>query len=362
MMKYVFFDAGGSSSEDACLVLVAREVEMEIRCNRLTGSSHAIQDAIDALPPEGGTVTVPAGDWLCGPLRLRSRLTLTLEKGARILFEDTARDALAVEDVLVNGSPRKIRLPLVFAQDCEDIYLTGAGVIVGSTGKTPEAAGEPFSPSVLGFFRCKRIGIKGLTIQDAPQYAVYLGECEQAAVRNCRIQSFSPRGGGFAIDSCSGVLIDSCSTGAGADGIRIASTRAVCRDVEVRRCVCDGGRYAVYAGNRGQHGFEKLYVHDCILRNSETGIRIDMPAGGEGILHDVRFESLQVVSMHEEGVLVTAGSQDVTEPEGFALKNIYGSAAADTPVNLTELPAKLLDKILLRNVHVDRVPVLAMES
>ena len=29
---------------------------MEIRCNRLTGSCNAVQDAIDALPPEGGTV------------------------------------------------------------------------------------------------------------------------------------------------------------------------------------------------------------------------------------------------------------------------------------------------------------------
>ncbi len=295
---------------------------MEIRCNRLTGSCNAVQDAIDALPPEGGTVTVPAGDWPCSPLRLRSGLTLCLEKGARILFDRDTLDTLGREDFLWCRETQEAYLPLVYACDCEDITITGAGILEGDSEYWKGSGETPKAPSVLGFRAC-------------------------------------PHGGGFVVDSCRGVLIDSCSIAGGTDGIRIASTTGICQGVEVRRCVCDGGRYALYAGLPGCTGLEKLYVHDCILRNSDTGIRIDLP---EGILHDVRFESLQVIDMKDEGLRVTVNGEDVPEPEGLSFRNIYGSAAAENPVNLSDLPAKLLDKILMRNVHVVQEPALALNG
>ena len=298
---------------------------MEIRCNRLTGSCNAVQDAIDALPPEGGTVTVPAGDWPCSPLRLRSGLTLCLEKGARILFDRDTLDTLGREDFLWCRETQEAYLPLVYACDCEDITITGAGILEGDSEYWKGSGETPKAPSVLGF----------------------------------RIRSACPHGGGFVVDSCRDVLIDSCSIAGGTDGIRIASTTGICQGVEVRRCVCDGGRYALYAGLPGCTGLEKLYVHDCILRNSDTGIRIDLP---EGILHDVRFESLQVIDMKDEGLRVTVNGEDVPEPEGLSFRNIYGSAAAENPVNLSDLPAKLLDKILMRNVHVVQEPALALNG
>ena len=151
----------------------------------------------------------------------------------------------------------------------------------------------------------------------------------------------------------------SSSTPAALRAARTESASGICQGVEVRRCVCDGGRYALYAGLPGCTGLEKLYVHDCILRNSDTGIRIDLP---EGILHDVRFESLQVIDMKDEGLRVTVNGEDVPEPEGLSFRNIYGSAAAENPVNLSDLPAKLLDKILMRNVHVVQEPALALNG
>lgn len=332
---------------------------MEIRCNRLTGSCNAVQDAIDALPPEGGTVTVPAGDWPCSPLRLRSGLTLCLEKGARILFDRDTLDTLGREDFLWCRETHEAYLPLVYACDCEDITITGAGILEGDSEYWKGSGETPKAPSVLGFRRCSRINFKGLTIQDTPLYAICLSECTQAAIRNLRIRSACPHGGGFVVDSCRDVLIDSCSIAGGTDGIRIASTTGICQGVGVRRCVCDGGRYALYAGLPGCTGLEKLYVHDCILRNSDTGIRIDLP---EGILHDVRFESLQVIDMKDEGLQITVNGEDVPEPEGLSFRNIYGSAAAENPVNLSDLPAKLLDKILMRNVHVVQEPALALNG
>ena len=49
-----------------------------------------IQSWIDQCP-DGGTVSIPAGTWLSGPLHLKSNLTLYLEEGSKILFSTPPR-------------------------------------------------------------------------------------------------------------------------------------------------------------------------------------------------------------------------------------------------------------------------------
>ncbi len=44
----------------------------------------AIQKALDAVPDGGGMVVVPAGTWMCGPLKLKSKTVLHLAKGATL--------------------------------------------------------------------------------------------------------------------------------------------------------------------------------------------------------------------------------------------------------------------------------------
>lgn len=44
----------------------------------------AIQAALNAVPATGGMVVVPAGEWLCGPIRMKSRTILHLAAGATL--------------------------------------------------------------------------------------------------------------------------------------------------------------------------------------------------------------------------------------------------------------------------------------
>lgn len=74
--------------------------------------TQAFQAAIDALPPEGGTVRVPPGTYLLDPMRsvrLRSRMHLAMEPEARLLARANAADrayvlsAEQVDDVEISG-------------------------------------------------------------------------------------------------------------------------------------------------------------------------------------------------------------------------------------------------------------------
>src|SRR5258707_2838572 len=99
-------------------------------------ASAAIAKAIDACARAGGGhVIVPKGDYVTGPIRLRSHVDLHIDAGATLRFsQDTSRYPLTLtrwEGVeLMNFSP------LIYASDCEDIAITGEGTLDGQADET----------------------------------------------------------------------------------------------------------------------------------------------------------------------------------------------------------------------------------
>lgn len=91
--------------------------------------TEAIQTAIDELAAQGGGhVIVPRGTWKTGPIELRSNIDLHLNKGAVLLFtEDKTQYILPDKKGKV---PSKAR-PCVSASKCENVGITGQGVLDG---------------------------------------------------------------------------------------------------------------------------------------------------------------------------------------------------------------------------------------
>jgi polygalacturonase len=72
------------------------------RGDGMNDDTAAFQRAIDSLPEEGGTVVVPAGDYLIDPTRrvvLRSRMHLELDPGAVLVAKPNAADRAYVLEV-----------------------------------------------------------------------------------------------------------------------------------------------------------------------------------------------------------------------------------------------------------------------
>lgn len=335
---------------------------MEIRCNHLTGSSNPIQDAIDALPEEGGTVVIPRGEWYVGPLLLRSRMELRLEKGADVFFTRRREDCRPAIGASFHGKKYFVYRPMIYAGDCTDISITGAGCFHGN-GKdwnvtengTEE---EPWLPSILVLDRCSRINLKDFSCIDSPGNAVLILGCSSIGIRGLRIREAAPsRGGSFIIDSSNHVLVSECTGAGGRTAVLLSSGTGLSRAIEIRRCVFDGGNVSVQMGFPKGTGFDDVWVHDCVLRNAGTGIRIGLPDSEKSILRNIRFESIQVISMAGDAVQITVNGSATPQPEGITLKNIIGSAEGKS-LSLAGLPESILDKIFVRNVHVDAMAAL----
>jgi len=79
----------------------------------------------------GGRVVVPEGTFLTGPIHLRSNVCLEVGKGATILFSDRFEDYLPAVLVRWEGRECYNLSPLIYANGCQNIAVTGEGTLNG---------------------------------------------------------------------------------------------------------------------------------------------------------------------------------------------------------------------------------------
>lgn len=266
-------------------------------------AGRSIQDVIDECSRAGGgTVIVPGGQWHTGPLHLRSHTHLHFEDGAVVIFSDTPEDYLPVVFTRWEGMECYNYSPLIYANDCTDIAVTGAGRLIGNGQKwwhwkkrQQKAANElcyaeydniPVSeriygtreaalrPSYLQPINCKNVLIDGITLEDGPQWTIHPVYCENVIIRNTKVCTTGHNTDGLNPDSCRNVLIENCDFSTGDDCIAINSgmnedgwrVNRPCENVIIRNCTMSGGHGAVVIGSAVSGGVRNIYAHNCRIK------------------------------------------------------------------------------------------------
>jgi polygalacturonase len=85
----------------------------------------------------GGTIIVSKGIYkVNGPIHFVSNVNLKIEKGAKIKFSDNPKDYLPMVPTSWEGTMLYNYSPLIYANECSNIAITGEGTIDGEGGKT----------------------------------------------------------------------------------------------------------------------------------------------------------------------------------------------------------------------------------
>ena len=229
----------------------------------------AIQRAIDACAEDGGgMVYVPAGDYPCGGLQLRSWVSLYLESGATLWV-----------------SPKKEDYPhgnrFLYAEDQTNITIEGRGTIHG-TGqedlqrKRGDNRPRPeFRVGILRFIRCENVTIKDVTVRYSDSWTFDLEFCEKVYITGVSILNNYYRVNADGIDpvSCRNVHISNCYIIAGDDCI-VCKTRegAPCEDIVITNCTMSSIATAVKIGTESPSDFRNIHVSNCVIRDSTVGI------------------------------------------------------------------------------------------
>ena len=328
-----------------------------------TDASAGFRKAIEACAKAGGgRVVVPAGTFVTGPIRLRSRVNLHLEKGAVVRF--IPDPALYLPPVLTRWEGMELMgySPLVYALDEESIAVTGEGTLDGGAdaerwwpwkGKGPESqkpdrdrlfrmaeegvpvearvfgAGSRLRPPFVEPYRCRNVLIEGVTITNAPFWVIHPVLSRNVTVRNVKVVSHGPNIDGCDPESSTDVLIedsvfdtgDDCialKSGRNADGRRLATP---VERVVVRRCTMKAGHGGVTIGSEISGGARDVFVEKCEMSSPdlERGLRLKTNASRGGVIENV---FLRDVTIGEVGNAVDVDMYYEEGPNGSFLPTV----------------------------------------
>jgi polygalacturonase len=190
-----------------------------------TLDSHAIQAAIDACAHQGGgTVYLPAGQYLTGSLFLRNNITLHLDAGAVLLGSENPDDYPVIHSRW-EGMHQDTYAPLIGGENLQNISLVGRGTINGCgavwwKAKQEKTLAHP-RPRLISFSDCSNVLIEGITAINSRSWTINPVHCQNVNIRGITIinPADSPNTDGINPDSCRLVRISDCFVSVGDDCI-----------------------------------------------------------------------------------------------------------------------------------------------
>lgn len=255
----------------------------------------AIQKAIDACAAAGGgTVLVPAGKFIFGPIILTSSLNLHLDKGAMLLISD---------DLKNYPIKSKRYQDCITAAKAHDIEISGNGVIDGqgeawwqAFAANQKMTHRPYMAKLSG---CTRVYVHDVTFQNSPMFHFVPENCTDVTIEHIKIKSPARAANTDGIDPSGwNFLIADCTIDTGDDNIAIkpASERTPGdKNFLVKNCTFLHG-HGMSVGGGTANGLENLTVSNCTFNGTDSGIRIKTPRGNGGLLQNAVYEN---ITMHD---------------------------------------------------------------
>ncbi len=301
----------------------------------------AIHAAIQACAENGGgRVVVPAGEWKTAPIRLQSNVNLHLSEGATLLFTDDVR-LFPIVHTRWEGIECYNVQPLVYAEDCENIAITGKGILDGQAGRHnwygPLTAGYtdengrrvgsksmlygwvadetpleqrylsqelPARPQTVNLMNCRNVLLEDFTIHRSPFWCIHPVLCTNVTMRGVTMDSHMGNNDGCDPESCTDMLFEGCTFDTGDDCIAIKSGRDAdgrrfnipSSNIIVRDCIMRDGHAGVAIGSEISGGFKNLWVENCEMNspNLQRVIRVKSNPQRGGTVSNINVRNLEV--------------------------------------------------------------------
>lgn len=291
----------------------------------------AFQDALDACAAAGGgTVVVPAGDYVVGGLDLRSDVTLRVCSGATVYaareesayrrddgpdgvflhadgvenvalvgrgtFDGRGTDFHHMDQPLVQHDGESGAHPLVSnaphdARQGED-YLDPTG----PTDQWPVAKPDFRPGPMFRFDDCRNVLIRDLTLRDMPEWTVSLHGCENADVTNLDVSNhqYIPNCDGVSVMNSQNVHISDCTIRSCDDSIVLGgyADGGPTDGVTVSNCVLSSNACAIKFGSETETDVRNCVFENCVVRTSNRGLGIQHR--DEGDIENVLFTDITV--------------------------------------------------------------------
>jgi polygalacturonase len=302
-------------------------------------STEAIRSAIHAARVAGGgTVYLPSGNYVTGPIELVNNLVLHIDAGATLRFPAVR---LPYTKGRIQGIECLTPVPLIGGQNLQNVTITGRGVLTTDNaewvklmgGPTPRSAAGPGSafgpawnhllellqkktpqpeeeylkaapflrPAFIRTMDSTNILIEGIHIFGSSFWTIHLLYSENAVVRDVSLETFPGAfTGGIYIDSSRNVRISNCyldcgddaitlKAGKDADGLRVNRPT---ENVSITGCIVRRGSGAIVIGSETSGNIRNVVASGILCQETQMGINIKSERGRGGIVEDIRIDNM----------------------------------------------------------------------
>lgn len=375
-----------------------------------TKNTDAIRAAIEKCHADGGgQVLVADGDFLTGPVHLKSNVNLHIEAGAVLRFSTDTKDYLPLVRTRWEGDDCYNYSPLIYADGQTNFAVTGKGILNGQGSNehwwpwkgleakgwkkgTPSqldancrpllkkyndtqvpveqrqmGEGYYLRPQFISFSRCKNFKIEGVTITNSPFWVIHPLFSENIIIRNVTVNTEGPNNDGCDPESCKNVLIENCTFNTGDDCIALKSGRdydgrrenVPIENVVVRNCLMRKGHGGVSLGSEISGGCKNIFVENCEMSSPELdrAIRIKTNNSRGGVTDGVYVRRVKVGEVKDAVLSINCNYDIRHEGQGKfppLVKNVYLSDMTSEKSNyaiwLDGIPGlHCIDNIQVRN-------------
>ena len=372
----------------------------------IADNTKSITAAIDACHNAGGgRVVIPEGEWLTGPVHLKSNVNLYLSENAVLCFTDNPSDYLPAVMTSWEGMECYNYSPLVYAIGCENVAITGKGMLkpkmdtwkvwfarpeahlnalkelytMASTDvpveKRQMAVGENnLRPHLIHFNRCENVLLDSFKIRESPFWTIHMYMCNGGIVRNLDVKAHGHNNDGIDLEMTRNFLVEDCTFDQGDDAVVIKAGRnrdawrlnTPTENIVIRNCNILEGHTLLGIGSEISGGIRNVYMHDCkapqsvrrlffVKTNHRRGAFIEnihMENIRTG--HVQRVLEIDTDVLYQWRELVPTYEERITRIDGIYLKNVICDSA-DAIYELkgdAKLPVK---NVVIQDVHVDKV-------
>lgn len=319
--------------------------------------TQSIQTAIDTAHVRGGgTVVIPAGLWVSGPLKLKSYVNLHLADGCFLQFVKD-RDAYPIVETTWEGKVAYRCHAPVWCTDCVDIGLTGSGLMDGggeiwksvkrskltdsqwkqlvagggvatkdtwypseqskfghenthwTNFKAPGKSLDDYisvkdflRPNMISLTNCFGVKIDGLTFKNSPAWTLHPLLSKHITISNVQVINpwFGQNNDALDLESCSHALLDNCVFDTGDDAITLKSGRdeegrkrgIPTSDIIIRNTKVHHGHGGFVIGSEMSGGVRDIYVDNCVFSGTDIGLRFKSTRGRGGKVSNIHINNV----------------------------------------------------------------------
>lgn len=308
----------------------------------------------------GGTVLVPPGIFVTGPITMASHVNLHLENGAVILFSADLEDY-----PLEFSSSGKAQMPsLINGSDLKDVAITGNGVINGNGDKwrpvkkekrtekqwksLVKTGGELSSDGKLWFPRegtqaaidlrktlktskmtrddwesvrlilrsyllnvenTDNMLVEGVTLMNSPHITNMVRGIDGLVMHNVKVLNewWYQNADGLDISRCRNVLLYDCTVNTGDDGICMKSSGKKdgefrLENIVVKDCKVFHGHGGFVIGSNTDGGMNNIYVKNLSCSLTDIGLRFKSDVTRGGRVTNVFIENVYLTNLLGEAI------------------------------------------------------------